>query len=93
FGWSRCDEKHDIITEYTAGYETPKPAAKALCNALTVYAMYLERETPPSIQNIIQDSSSDVSSKIDRSDKILPVVFDIENRFNKLPKKTFQGMI
>lgn len=93
FGWSRCDKKHDIITEYTAGYETPKPAAKALCTALTVYTMYLERETPPSIQNIIQDSNNDVNTKIDRSDKIIPVVFDIENRFKKLPKKAFQGMI
>ena len=84
-GWPRTHEPHDVVTEYTGCYDPPFPQAKALCTALVVLNMYYERETPPSLQMILQDENSDVTTKVSTSENIASVVFDIKNKFSKLP--------
>lgn len=84
---------NNVVLEYTGGYIPSHPMAKALCEAMVVYTMYLERETPPSLQTIVQDVSDEGTTKVDRADKILPVVFDIQERFRKLPRRLFLGIL
>jgi hypothetical protein len=85
---------NNVVLEYTAGYDPAHPMAKALCEAMVVYAMYMERETPPSLQNVIEQQDTGVYNKgTDKMDKLVPIVFDITTRFNKLPKKLFLGII
>jgi hypothetical protein len=84
---------NNIVIEYKAGYTTTDKRAKRLCEDIVILSMWMERETPPNLQTIIQDPKGEVYNRIDKSDRMRDVVYDIQSRVEKLPRKTFYGGI
>lgn len=88
------ENEFDATVGYTVGYEPTHPQAKAVCNALVVYTMFMERETPPSLQTLIGGNNENSSSdKLQTNEKMVSVVFDITSRLQKLPHKGGSRMV
>jgi len=85
---------NNVILEYNAGYIPTLQSAKELCELIVVYTMLLERETPPNLQNIIEQTEVGVYNKgSDKTDRLISFVFDIQTKYKKLPRKLFPGII
>lgn len=85
---------NNVTLEYTAGYLRALPTAKELCESIVTYTMLMERETPPSLQNIIDQTESGVYNKgTDKMDKLIQLSFNIDETQKKLPRRIFAGII
>jgi hypothetical protein len=83
----------NIMLSYSAGYNPPHPLAAELCKKLVVLALWLKRETPPSLQTIIQDPKGEVYNRIDKSQALAEYVYDTKETLELLPRKTFSGLL
>jgi hypothetical protein len=88
------DGLNNIIVEGTYGYNPVYQPAKDLCEDLVVLNIWLSRETPVNLKDILFSTSNDtnIPLKTEDNSKLLKFVFDIQSKFNSLPKRHGVGV-
>jgi len=85
---------NNIVIEGTYGYNPTYQPAKDLCEDLVVLNIWLSRETPVNLKDVLFSTSNDtnIPLKTEDNSKLLNFVFDIQSKFNVLPKRLGVGV-